>query len=104
MSEKLVPRILALQLLRVALQDCVRPLACKWDQVSAARRDAIDFLFSEERKEDVKMWCSFADINYRNFLSRAREVYENKIDISKVEAELVKEIKATSTEEDEDEE
>lgn len=90
-----LPRILALNLLLVALQDCVKPLAIKWDQVNAARKDAIDFLFNKERAEDLKMWCDMAGLNYHNFLKRAREVYDNKIDISKVEVEI-----PTTTEED----
>lgn len=83
-----IPRMLAMRVLKEALQDCVRPLSIKWDQVKAAKRDAIDFLFNKDRAEDVEMWCAMADIKYHTFMERAREVYEKQIDISKVEAEL----------------
>jgi hypothetical protein len=101
-SERLLPRILALNLLKLTLQDCVRPLATKWDQVNAARRDAADFLFSAERQEDLKMWCSMADVNYHTFMKRAKEVYDNKIDISKVEAELAKSVTEVAVEDEDD--
>lgn len=102
MSDQFLPKILALHLLKLALQDCVKPLATKWDQVNAARRDAVDFLFSKEREEDVRMWCSIADVNYQTFMVRAKDVYDNKIDISKVEAELRTAAVEEVSEEDDD--
>lgn len=101
-ENSLIPRILALHLLKVALQDSVRPLATKWDQVNAAKRDALDFLFSKERAEDVKMWCDIANLNYQTFMARAREVRENQIDISKVEVELSAEMSTSAVEDDAD--
>lgn len=78
-----IPRQLAMHVIFQALQDVVRPTAIKADQVNAARNDAKDFLFSDDRKADLRMWCDMAGLQFEALRLRAQHIHDNGVDMSR---------------------